>query len=204
MTSPPDAVMHGSREQPLILAVDDGPRDLKLLASILERDGYALLLATEGAQALAIATTAQPELILLDVLMPGMNGMEVCRRLKADPATKSIPVIFLTGQSSSDEVLAGFEVGAVDYVTKPFQIPELLARVRVHVALRRAQHELRTLHGILPTCAHCRKIRDEQGTWHGMESYIAQHSEAEFSHGLCPECIPIFFPDYTNDSPSND
>jgi CheY-like chemotaxis protein len=183
-------------KRPLILAVDDLPRNLELLGKVLEAEGYRSTLAANGAQALAIAFQEKPDLILLDIRMPGMDGLDVCRQLKADPTTQDIPVIFLTVHSKSAEILAGFEAGAADYVTKPFPIPELLARVRVHVELRRAQLEIRTLRGFLPTCAHCKKIRDEQGTWHGLETYITEHSEAQFSHGLCPDCIPTYFPDY--------
>jgi len=181
-------------KRPLILAVDDSAKDLDLLAKILEREGYEVALAMEGAQALAFAIRERPDLILLDVMMPGMDGFALCRGLKADPASQGIPVIFLTGKSESDEILSGFEAGAVDYVTKPFRIPELLARVHVHVELRCAQMEISTLRGILPTCAHCKKIRDDEGTWHAIEAYISQRSEAQFSHGLCPDCIPLFFP----------
>ncbi len=129
----------------LILAVDDTPSDLELFATILEREGYSLALAKDGLQALDIAAKEKPDLILLDILMPGMGGLETCRRLKADPATRDIPVIFVTANSGSDEVLAGFEAGAVDYVTKPFRIPELLARVHVQAELRHVQREIRTL-----------------------------------------------------------
>ena len=185
------APAEGSR----ILAVDDTPSELDLFATLLGREGYTLALAKNGPQALAMATKEQPDLILLDIFMPGMDGIETCRRLKADPATRDIPVIFVTGTSRADEVLAGFEAGAVDYVTKPFRVPELLARVHVQAELRRVQRELHTLRGILPTCAHCKKIRDEKGVWHSIEAYISQHSEALFSHGICPDCIPIYFPD---------
>jgi DNA-binding response OmpR family regulator len=183
----------------LILAVDDTASDRELLATILGREGYQLALAKDGAQALEMAAKMNPDLILLDILMPGLDGLETCRRLKADAATRATPVIFVTAQSGSDEVLTGFEMGAVDYVTKPFRIPELLARVQVHVELRRVQQEVRTLRGILPTCAHCKNIRDEQGAWHSIESYISQRSEAQFSHGLCPTCLPIYFPDAKKD-----
>jgi len=193
-----------ARPRPLLLAVDDSPRDLNLLVSILEHQGYELARATEGSQALTAAARDLPDLILLDILMPGMGGLETCQKLKADASTQGIPVIFLSGQSDADQVLAGFGAGAVDYVTKPFQIPELLARVRVHVDLHRAQQELRTLHGILPTCSHCKKIRDEEGAWHAFEVYISRRSEAQFSHGLCPECIPIFFPSFSKESRDND
>jgi DNA-binding response OmpR family regulator len=165
-------------------------------SKILEREGYQPALAADGAQALAFVARKMPDLILLDILMPGLDGFEVCRRFKADPATSEIPIIFLTGKATSDDILAGFEAGAVDYVTKPFRMPELLARVHIHVALRRARRELRTLHGILPTCAHCKKIRDEQGTWHTLESFITERSEVRISHGICPDCIPMYFPDF--------
>jgi DNA-binding response OmpR family regulator len=178
------------------------PRNLELLAKILEREGYRLILAAHGALALDIAAKEKPDLILLDILMPGMDGLEVCRRLKTDPATQGIPVIFLTAKSSAAEILTGFEVGAVDYVTKPFQIPELLARVHVHVELRRVQREIRTLRGLLITCAHCKKIRNKEGTWQAIETYISQHSEAQFSHGLCPDCVSIQFPDFDTCAPA--
>jgi CheY-like chemotaxis protein len=183
-------------KRPLILAVDDTPEHLELLARMLGGDGYELALAVGGLEALARVAYEKPDLILLDVLMPGMDGMEVCRRLKAEPASREIPVIFLTCMSDSHDILAGFAAGAVDYVAKPFRMPELLARVRVHVELRRARQEIQTLHGILPTCAHCKRIRDEQGAWHTLEAYVTEHSEARFSHGICPGCIPVYFPDF--------
>jgi CheY-like chemotaxis protein len=183
-------------QRPIVLAVDDTPEQLQLLSKVLEGDGYQPVLAAGGLQALASVAMERPDLILLDVLMPGMDGMEVCRRLQADPATWDIPVIFLTAKSDANDILAGFQAGAVDYVAKPFRIPELLARVRVHVDLRRARLEIRTLRGILPTCAHCKRIRDQEGTWHTLESYLTEHTEARFSHGICPGCIPAYFPDF--------
>ena len=183
-----------------ILVIDDEEAVRSAVKRRLEREGYEVILAADGAQALEIVAREIPDLILLDIIMPGIDGLEVCRRLKADPATTGIPVIFLTAHAKSEKVLTGFEVGAVDYVTKPFYTPELLARVHVHVALLRAQHEIRVLGGILPTCAKCKKIRDEQGIWHPIETYITQHSEAQFSHGLCPDCIPIYFPNYCSEA----
>jgi len=189
-----------SVQRPLILVVEDTPRDRELLVTLLEREGYQVAPAADGAQALDAAARNKPDLILLDVVLPGMDGLEICRRLKADPGTHAIPVIFLTGQAESAEILAGFEAGAVDYVTKPFRFRELLARVHVHVELRRVQNEVKTLQGILPTCAKCRKVRDEHGAWHAMETYIATRTDALFSHGYCPECIPLLFPDLDQDA----
>jgi DNA-binding response OmpR family regulator len=190
-----------SPKHPLILVVEDTPWDRELLTTVLEREGYEVVSAIDGARAKDLAASRNPVLILLDVLMPGMDGIEVCRGLKADALTRGIPVIFLSGQSTSEQVLAGFEAGAADYVTKPFRLLELLARVHVHVELHRVRNEIRVLRGILPTCANCKKIRDEHGTWNAIESYITQRSEAEFSHGLCPDCIPLFFPDYPSPAP---
>lgn len=193
---------HVSR--PLILAVDDTRQNLDLLSKILEGVGYGVALAMSGSEALEMVAKENPDLILMDILMPGMNGIEACRRLKEDPATQGIPVIFLTSKTESAEILAGFEAGAVDYVTKPFRVSELLARVRVHVELRRAQHEIRTLRGILPTCSQCKKIRDEQGRWQTIESYIAEQSEAESSIGFCPDCLPSYFSELHNDTSAHD
>ncbi|MDP2874745.1 MAG: response regulator [Holophaga sp.] len=190
-------------ETPLILAVDDTPENLKLLAEILETYEYDAAFAMDGLEALTFVQQEKPELILLDVLMPGMDGFEVCRRLKADPTTAAIPVIFLTAKTETEDIVKGFEVGAVDYVTKPFKIAELIARVRTHVELFRARVEIRTLRGMLPTCAHCKKIRDDQGKWQPIEVYISDRTEAEFSHGYCPTCQAVYFPDFTNAQKQN-
>ena len=121
----------------LVLIVDDEPLNVDLLEQELEAAGYRTLAASGGEAALAQAAAAAPDLILLDVTMPGIDGYETCRRLKADDATRSIPVIFLTALRESFEKVHAFELGAVDYVTKPFETEELLARVGTHIALRR-------------------------------------------------------------------
>ena len=121
----------------LVLIVDDEPLNVDLLEQELEAAGYRTVAASGGEAALAQAAAAAPDLILLDVTMPGIDGYETCRRLKADDATRSIPVIFLTALRESFEKVQAFELGAVDYVTKPFETEELLARVGTHIALRR-------------------------------------------------------------------
>ncbi|MEH6436998.1 response regulator [Massilia sp. DD77] len=127
--------------KPLILAVDDEASNLALLRQILQ-DHYRLLFAKDGARALELARSEQPDLILLDVMMPGMSGYEVCASLKANPATASIPVIFVTALSDTDDEVEGFEAGAVDYITKPVSPPIVRARVRTHLSLVRME-ELR-------------------------------------------------------------
>jgi serine phosphatase RsbU (regulator of sigma subunit) len=126
----------------LILIVDDTPTNIGVIAGAL-RDCYKTKVASSGQKALALASAEdKPDLILLDVMMPEMDGYEVCSRLKADPATREIPVIFLTGQTSPDDETRGFEVGAVDYVHKPFSPAVVKARVRTHILLREARAQL--------------------------------------------------------------
>ncbi|MEN2789294.1 EAL domain-containing protein [Sphingomonas oligophenolica] len=122
-----------------VLIVDDNPVNLAVVVDHLEDHGFEVTVAQGGEEALKRAAFGQPDLILLDVMMPGIDGFETCRRLKADPATRDIPVIFMTALSDIDDKVAGFEAGGIDYVSKPFQIEELLARVRTHLALRAAQ-----------------------------------------------------------------
>ena len=129
----------------LILIVDDQATNLKMLRQLLADTAYQLTFASSGPQALERAKAVQPDLILLDLLMPGMDGLTVCRHLKADDATADIPVIFLTASHESDHVLQAFDHGAVDYVTKPFRSSELLARIRTHLTLKRTQRELDSL-----------------------------------------------------------
>lgn len=126
-----------------ILVVDDMPTNLQLLSGMLGDHGYHARLAPNGKLALLNAQAFPPDLILLDVKMPGMNGYEVCERLKADPRTRDVPVIFLSALDQTEDKVKAFTVGGVDYVTKPFQVAEVLARVETHLALHRLQSQLR-------------------------------------------------------------
>ena len=125
-----------------ILIVDDNPANLGLIADYLETYGLHVLVAQDGEDGLKKAQLAQPSLILLDVMLPGINGFETCRRLKADDRTKDIPVMIMTVLTDTEHKLKGFQVGAVDYITKPFQKEEVLARVTTHLTLRKLQKEL--------------------------------------------------------------
>lgn len=125
-----------------ILAVDDTGASLKVLSDILRREGYAVRSALSGELALRSALHEPPDLMLLDIRMPDMNGFEVCQQLKSHPATRDVPVIFISGLAETDDKVRGFELGAVDYVTKPYQREELLARVATHVNLRRMQRQV--------------------------------------------------------------
>ncbi len=131
-----------SATRPCLLLVDDTPANIQVLVELLRGD-YDLKVATRGAQALEICEkTPQLDLILLDVMMPEMDGYEVCRRLRAAPATRGLPIIFITSKNEEDDVVRGFELGASDYVSKPFRPAELLARVRTHLMIRAQQLEI--------------------------------------------------------------
>ena len=128
--------------KPTILVVDDTPDNITLLCSLLGEQ-YKNKVATNGVRALKIARTEPyPDLILLDIMMPEMDGYEVCRQLKADPATEHIPIIFLTAKTQEGDETMGFELGAVDYITKPIVPPILMARVHTHLALQHARKSL--------------------------------------------------------------
>jgi PleD family two-component response regulator len=185
-----------------ILIVDDTPANLRLLSGMLAEQGYRVRLAPNGKLALMSARANPPDLILLDIKMPGLNGYEVCERLKADPRTSDIPVIFISALDQTEDKVKAFTFGGVDYVTKPFQVEEVLARVRTHLRLRGLQKQLaervreleealsmvKRLEGLLPICSYCKRVRDDQDYWHRVESYIEARSEALFSHGICPDC----------------
>jgi DNA-binding response OmpR family regulator len=203
--------------QKTVLLVDDNPANLRLLSRMLTARGHKVRAVTTGARALEAVRANAPDLILLDVMMPEMNGYEVCERLKADEQTRDIPIIFISALGETEDKVNAFAIGGVDYVTKPFQFREVLARVETHMALRELQKQLaavnqelekrnteletrnaelqraldtiKTLSGLIPICAWCgRKIQDDDGEWVRVENYIEARSEAKFSHGICPEC----------------
>lgn len=131
-----------NHSEPVILVVDDNPVGVKLLEKILTKEGYYVVSASDGPSGRSIATQIRPELILLDIVMPGEDGLEVMKALKKDPKTSAIPVIFLTGMGDIDTKIQCFDLGAVDYITKPFQGAEVLARVRLHLKLSLATNSL--------------------------------------------------------------
>lgn len=164
-----------------ILIVDDEPNNIQLLGSLLKENGYEVEFALNGEKAMNWLRSRPFDLVLLDVMMPGINGYEVCRQIKDDFLLRHIPIIFLTAKSEIDDIVEGFEAGGADYITKPFKSPELLARVKLHM-------EIKTLRGLIPICSKCKNVRNDTGTWERIESYIQSRSPALFSHGLCPDC----------------
>lgn len=127
------------KAKPLVLIVDDDPNNIKLICDTLKEENYEFAFATNGTQALEFVSGGIPDLILMDIKMPGMDGFEVCKRLKASPETKDIPIIFLTILDEPKNIVGGLALGAVDYVTRPFHGPELISRVRTHLELKKSR-----------------------------------------------------------------
>ncbi len=175
-------------KKPLVVLVDDNPENLQVLGSILEKFNYDPAFFQDGPNALKFIRKEEPDLILLDIMMPEMDGYEVCQKLQKNGITKNIPIIFLTAKTTTEDLVKGLDLGAVDFISKPFIPAELIARIKTHLALKYARDEIHTLRGIIPVCAKCKNIRDNEGLWSNFENYIEEHSEAMFSHGLCPGC----------------
>ncbi|MBI2354623.1 MAG: sigma 54-interacting transcriptional regulator [Deltaproteobacteria bacterium] len=156
--------------QPTILIIDDDPDNLGIMTGFLEDQQFTILVAEEGEIGVARAGYARPDLILLDIMMPGMDGYETCRRMKAQESTREIPVIFMTALAKTEQKLRGFEVGAVDYITKPFQREEVLARVGVHLCIRQLAASLRERNDAIE--AVFRSIQDAIITFDGDDNIV--------------------------------
>jgi len=191
-----------------ILVVDDEQSNIKTVTAAL-KDDYDILAALNGYDAISQLKEHQPDLILLDVMMPDMDGFEVCKTIKSDEAFSNTPIIFLTALDTYAGEFQGLDQGATDYLAKPIDYSLLKLRVRNHIALKeqnelvkeqrdllsRQKEELedalarvKQLEGIIPICMFCKKIRDDNSSWQQLEKYITEHSNALFSHGICPEC----------------
>jgi len=196
-----------------ILVVDDTTANLDIMVQLLEPEGYNLAIATDGEKAIKVARHFRPDLILLDVMMPGMDGFDTCTAMQADPDLRNIPILFVTARKEPAAIEQGFRCGGRDYITKPFQHAEVMARIRTHIRLykliqsqvaligqlRKALTQVKTLHGLLPICAACKSIRDDQGYWHQIEAYITAHADVNFSHGLCKACAKKLYPNLKYD-----
>ena len=191
MTQAPD-------QRPRLLLVDDEPTNLQVLRHILQAD-YRLLFATDGERALQVAREQQPQLILLDIMMPGMDGYAVCRALKADPATAGIPVIFVTALNDSQDETAGFDVGAVDYITKPVSPPVVRARVRTHLSLVRMDELRETRLQIVQRLGRAAEYKDNETGLH-----VIRMSHFSQLLALAAGCSPAWAEDLLNAAPMHD
>ncbi|CUQ68204.1 response regulator [Candidatus Nitrospira inopinata] len=210
-----------------ILIVDDSADQQLLLRSILTNAGHSDVITAESAQT---AFSALPldagqdrssiDLILMDILMPNLNGIDACRLIKQRDHLRDIPIIMVTAKNNPDDLSEAFSAGAMDYISKPVNGVELLARVtsaltlkremdcrkereaelrRSNEELQRALKEVKVLRGLIPICASCKNIRTDDGLWTRIEEYLSEHSEVQFSHGLCQPCIKKLYPGVCQD-----
>jgi two-component system cell cycle response regulator len=242
-----------------ILIVEDSPTQAERLKYILEGQDYRVSVAGNGNEALQYLEEHRPVMVISDIVMPEMNGYELCARIKEDERLKNIPVILLTTLSDPADVISGLNCGADNFITKPYEEQFLLTRIhyillnlrmregvstemgieiafagqkqfitsnRIQILdmllstfeaaiqktleleeanreLRKANETISTLNGLIPICARCKKIRDDGGYWRQIEEYISEHSEAEFTHGYCPDCAKALYPEYWDDDKQN-
>lgn len=255
-----------------ILIVEDSPTQTKLLRLILEEHGFSVDSAANGVDALKHIKLKKPNLVITDIIMPQMDGFELCKILKSNPDLKKIPVMLLTSLSDPQDVIKGLQAGADNFLTKPYEDAFLILCIQnvfANLELRKDEHfngeieiifagqkylinsdrmqiidlllstyenaiqknnelhkahndlmeihrqlgqknieleklnqnlqqaltEVKTLSGLLPICASCKKIRDDQGYWNQIETYMVKRTDVEFTHGICPECAIKYFPD---------
>jgi phosphoserine phosphatase RsbU/P len=187
-----------------ILIAEDDETSRMVLGVLLQKWGHEVVSTSDGDEAWAVLQASDaPSLAILDWMMPGKDGVELCKRARAMNRTSPLYIILLTGLEGRDSIVIGLEAGADDYVAKPFNDQELRARIQVAQRIIELQSALsdrvkeledalahvKTLQGIIPICMHCHRIRTDQESWEQMEKYIQDHSEAEFSHALCQECL---------------
>jgi len=194
----------------ILIAEDDSTSRL-MLAAVLKKMGHEVLEVADGQEAWAVLQApAAPRLAILDWMMPEMDGLDVVRRARTLPADRPPYLIMLTTKSEKADIARALDAGADDYLVKPFDPVELRARVSVGtrmvalhgqlagriLALNEALDQIKTLRGIVPICSSCKKIRDDQGYWNQVDVYVREHTEAEFSHGICPDCMLQLYPDF--------
>jgi two-component system cell cycle response regulator len=244
-----------------ILIVEDSRTQALQLEHTLTKSGFRVSQANDGLAALAQIEQEEPEIIISDVVMPGLNGFELCERLNHDERFSHIPILLLTSLSDPEDIIRGLDCGASNFVVKPYKEKQLLDRIKyllINQDLRQNQPQqsqfgiemffsgkkhlitserrqildllfttfedavekkreleqttrellkayetIKKLKGLLPICSFCKKIRNDDGYWQHVEEFVSQHSDAEFSHGLCPDCLTKHFAKYAGDSEKN-
>ncbi len=186
-----------------VLIAEDDRATGQILARTLQRWNHETTVVADGAQAWEyLRTSSAPTLAILDWMMPGLDGPDVCRKVRAELPLANMYLLLVTARESRGDVIAGLDAGADDYIIKPFDPDELRARVAVGVRVLGLQQKLaervgelqaalsnvKQLRGLLPICSYCKRIRGDDQYWQQVEGYIAEHSDAQFSHGICQTC----------------
>ncbi len=199
-----------------ILIAEDDLTSRIILESIIGKWAFEVVSVEDGQKAWDMLQRRDaPPIAVLDWEMPGIDGPELCRRIKGQTRDNPIYIILLTGRGSKQDLVLGLDAGADDYVTKPFDNNELRARLKVaerlvntQLSLNKRVQELneafdhvKTLQGIIPICMYCHSVRNDAEAWDRLEAYIEQHSEAQFSHSICPTCLQKHFPDLDIEGP---
>ena len=172
-----------------ILVVDDDPTLRFVLEGTLTRLGHTVVAKENGVEGLEFFEKSHVPLVISDMLMPGMDGLELCRRIRKANRSHYTYILLLTTVGGKAGYLDGMQAGADDFITKPFDKDMLAARVAVAERILRLQSQVKNLAGLLPICSLCKKVRDDRNYWHQVESYIADHTDAIFTHSYCPDCF---------------
>jgi DNA-binding response OmpR family regulator len=187
-----------------VLIAEDEPVSRRLLERTLQHWGYRPVLCPDGLEALAMLRSPEaPRIAVLDWVMPGMDGIDICRAVRDNTGATEPYLILLTSRARPEDIVAGLRAGADDYITKPVDREEFEARLQVAARivglqqrlsdrvteLEQALARVRQLQGLLPICAYCKRIRDDQNYWNQVETYLAEHADVQFSHGICPTCF---------------
>ena len=187
-----------------ILIAEDDLVSRKMLEATLSRWGYEVMITCDGDSAWkALAAENAPRIAILDWMMPNLDGVDVIRRIRERPTGEPPYILLLTAKGNKEDVVSGLEAGADDYIIKPFDREELRARLQAGIRIVNLQAQLqarvreleeaiarvKTLQGLLPICSYCKRVRNDGDYWQQVESYISDHSDARFSHGICPDCF---------------
>ena len=187
-----------------VLIAEDDRVTARSLQGLTISWGYDTAVATNGATALEMIANLAPQIVLLDWMLPDMDGLDVCRSIRARTESAPTYVILLTARGTHADIVQGLDAGADEYLVKPFDVDELRARLNAGarilglqdrlaqqvMELEAALASIRKLTGLLPICTYCKSIRDDSNYWHRVEEYVSEHADVTFSHGICPKCLP--------------
>jgi sigma-B regulation protein RsbU (phosphoserine phosphatase) len=193
-----------------ILIAEDEKISRRILEMTLTNASYDVVTVEDGVKALESIQKEVPDMLITDWMMPELDGLQLCRRIRSLDLSGYVYIILLTALTQKERIIEGLDAGADDYITKPFERAELLARVRAGERVIRLERSLRQkntelsealaqvkqLKGLLPICMFCKKIRNDENYWQKVEEYLAEHTGADFSHSICPECLEKHYSQY--------